>query len=127
MKTEPPPKALIRRTLHYYLIMVRRYKWGWLLNIVMPMAGIACGDIAFRYYLGKLFGQQLPHINNTPLGAIWHTFYILMILVIAQVFFWRINDYTYLRRQAKSLRDMEQFLLTGCSGTATGFSAIISR
>ncbi len=112
MKTEALPKAQIRRTLHYYFLLMRRYKGTLLLNILMPAAGIACGDVAFRFFLGRLFGQQLPHIHDAPMSAIWHTFYILMLLVVAEITFWRINDYSYLRRQSRTLRDMEQFVFS---------------
>lgn len=100
---------MVKRTLHYYFIISWRYKWIFMLNILMPLAGVAAGDIAFRYYLAVLF-EKLAHLDTVPLEAIWHIFYILLALMLLQVVFWRINDYTFLRRQAKTLRDMEQFI-----------------
>ncbi len=109
-KLAQAPKAQVRRTLHYYFKLMRRYKWIWLLNLIMPMAAIVCGEIGLRYFIGQLFGAQLPHLQTTPLSAIWHTFYIIIALVLGQIVFWRINDYTYIKRQAKTMRDIEQFL-----------------
>lgn len=101
--------ALVRRTLWHYFQVAKRYKWLLLINFFVPIAAVAVGDIAFRYFLAKLFGQ-LANYNEIPMEAIWHTFYLLMVLVGSQIVLWRINDYTLLWRQAKTLRDMEQYL-----------------
>lgn len=99
----------IRRTLHYYWQITKRYKFMIFINIITPIIGIAAGDIAFRYYLATLF-EQLANLQSTLTSDIWRTFFLLLILVIVQVIFWRINDYTFLKRQAKTLRDLERFV-----------------
>lgn len=100
---------LTKRTLHYYLQASSHYRLMVVVNIVSPIIGIAAGDIAFRYYLAVLF-EQLAKAGQISAEHIWQTFYIILGLVIIQVIFWRINDYTFLVRQAKTLRNMEQFL-----------------
>ena len=97
------------RTLKHYWRIIKRYKWMVAVNIIAPAIAVASGDIAFRYFLADLFAK-LANYTNAPMGAIWKTLFIIFALVIIQVIFWRINDYTYLLRQAKTLRDMEQDL-----------------
>lgn len=101
--------SLTRRTLHYYLISARKYKWLFLVNVLSPVFAIAIGEIAFRFYLAVLF-SQLARFNSIPLSEIWGTFYLLITLVLVSIVFWRIQDYVFLWRQSKTLRDMEQFL-----------------
>lgn len=102
-------QSLTRRTLHYYLVSARRYKWLFFVNVIAPVFAIAIGEIAFRFYLAVLF-SQLAMFNSVPIGAIWGTFYLLIALVLTSIVFWRIQDYVFLWRQSKTLRDMEQYV-----------------
>lgn len=103
------PQSITKRTLHYYVQMSKRYKGFLVLSTVMPVLGVITGTIIFRYFLAQLF-EKLANISSTPHSDIWNTFYLLIALVFIEVTFWRINDYTFLYRQAKTLRDMERFL-----------------
>lgn len=99
--------SLVRRVFRHYYAAARRHKWALLVNIIVPMLAVAFGSILFRYYLAVLFAQ-LGQLDQYSSAAIWGTFYVLLALIFAEVFFWRVNDYTFIRRQAKLLRDLEQ-------------------
>lgn len=105
----PKQQSITRRTVHYYVQMSKKYKGLLVLSITMPVLGVVTGTIVFRFFLAKLF-EQLANIGSTPYSQVWGTFYLLIALVFIEVTFWRINDYSFLYRQAKTLRDMERFL-----------------
>lgn len=89
----------------------KRYKGLLILSALLPVCGVVTGTIVFRFFLAKLF-EQLANASSTPTSMIWGTFYLLIALVFIEVTFWRINDYTFLKRQAMTLRDMERMLFT---------------
>lgn len=99
-----------RRIAYYYLRAASKYRLGFITNIIAPLLGVFFGEIAFKFYLARLF-DQLANLRTIPPQVIWHTFYLLIALVIAQITFWRINDYTYLWRQGRVLRDLEQTMM----------------
>src|SRR5689334_9739220 len=99
----------IRRTLHHYLTIALLYRRMLIVNLIAPLIAIGLGAVGFRYYVAVLFGQ-LAKFQAVSAHAIWRTFFLLMILVGIQVIFWRINDYTLLKRQAKTLRDLERYV-----------------
>ncbi len=104
------PTAINRRTLHYYTKAALHHKWIFVINIIAPIVGVLFGDIISRFYLAQLF-EQLANFQNIPKGEIWQTFYLLIAFMIIQMTSWRINDYTYLWRQGRDLRRMEQSML----------------
>ncbi len=107
---QPGSKPMARRTLHHYVALSLSHKWLLLINMVAPILAVAIGDIAFRYYLATLF-EQLGKYHTLPVSDIWRTFYLLLILCCIQVIIWRINDYTFLSRQAKTLHKMERYIM----------------
>lgn len=110
MSNQKKKPSITKRTLHYYVQATLEHKWLFAVNIITPLLGVLFGNIAFQFYLARLF-EQLATFQSVPSDQIWQTFYLLIVLVALQILFWRINDYTYLYRQGKSLRAMEQFLL----------------
>lgn len=81
------------------------------INLIAPVFAIGFGDVAFRYFLAVLF-TQLGNYNVIGINNVWNTFFLLMFLIAMQVMFWRIHDYTMLKRQAKTLRDLERFVFS---------------
>jgi ATP-binding cassette subfamily B protein len=101
--------SITRRTIYHFMRLSKRYKFMLFINTIAPIMGVVLGTIVSRYFLAVLFGQ-LAKATSIPAHMIWGTFYLLMALVIAEVLFWRLHDYTFLARQSKTLRDMEQYL-----------------
>lgn len=98
-----------QRTLHHFLKIALLHKGMLAVNLIAPFFAIIIGDIGFRFFVAVLFGQ-LAKFQEVPAHDIWRTFFLLMTLVGVQVVLWRINDYTLLKRQAKTLRDLERYV-----------------
>ncbi len=106
LKTSQPAPLAIRATLRHYLRASLKYRPSFYVILFSPLLAILFGNIGFSYYLARML-EQLANLDSVSTSAIWGTFKFLLLLLALEILFWRINDYTYLYRQAKILRDLE--------------------
>lgn len=98
------------RTLRYYLRIAFHYKYLFVFNIFAVSVAAILGYIVGNYLLGSLLAK-LPHFGNgVSAGELYKIVWFIVIAKLIEVAFWRINDYTSIYRNSKTLRDLEQFV-----------------
>ncbi|MES2971138.1 MAG: ABC transporter ATP-binding protein [Patescibacteria group bacterium] len=110
--TQNPPKrsAITIRTLRYYLRIAFHYKYLFTFNVIAVSIATVMGNIVVSYFLARLL-QQLAHFNSgIDAQQLYNTVWVIVGVKIIEVTFWRINDYSIIYRQSKTLRDLEQFI-----------------
>lgn len=98
------------RTLKYYLRIAFRYRKMFIFNIFAVSIGIVLGQIVATYFLAKLFAQLADFGSTVTSEHLYKTAGLIVVVKLGEVTFFRLNDYTTIRRSAKTLRDLEQFV-----------------
>ncbi len=105
-------KSTTRRTLHYYLQAALRYKWQFAVGFIAPGLAAIIGGSVFRYFLAVL-AEQLSLFGKTIVAEdLFRTMWIIIGTLLVEVMLWRINDFTFIYRQTKSLRELEQMVFS---------------
>ncbi len=103
-------KSVTFRTLGYYLDVAKQYKWAIIVNFIFPAVGVIFGVTVFRYFLAVLIERLSGFGGKFDSSDIFQIFWILIGVQIVEVACWRINDFTLTLRQAKTFRELEQFV-----------------
>ena len=101
-------KKTTLQTIRAYIAAAKKYRVLFWINVISPILGVLIGATAYRYYLAKLFELLAAFNVGEDSGPIINIMIITLTLAITEVVFWRINDYTVVRRHVKAARDLEQ-------------------
>lgn len=103
-------KTRTGRTLDYFLLITGRRKLAVLVTLIVTPLGIFFGETLVGYYVGQLFQDIAQFKPGDSTEGLYEAAWLIVGLYVVQIIFFRINDYTFIWRQALSLRDMEQYI-----------------
>jgi len=105
-------KTRTGRTLQYFFLVQKKRKLALVVNVTTPILGLFFGEILVGYYFGILVQKLVDFKSGGATGELYHLAWVIIILYLIQVVFYRINDYLSQWRIAVSLRDLEQYIFS---------------
>lgn len=114
-------KSRTARTLHYFFEIIKKRKLGLTVNIVTPLVALFLGEILVGYNVGKLVQKIVVFHAGDPTEPLYHLGWVIIILYVSHIIFYRINDYVAQRRIAAGLRDLEQSIFSRLPGYSYRF------
>lgn len=116
-------KTRTGRTIHYFLRVLAKHKLAYAVNLAFTPIAIFFGEILVGLYFGKLFQKLVEFKAGDAAGGLYHLGWLIIILYVIQVVFYRVNDYTAVWRQTNALRDLEQYIFSRLPLHSYGFFA----
>lgn len=111
------------RTIHYFLKVLAKHKLAYIVNLTCTPIAIFFGETLVGLYFGKLFQKLVEFKVGGSTGELYHLGWIIIALYIAQIVFYRVNDYTATWRINNALRDLEQYIFSRLPRHSYGFFA----
>lgn len=105
-------KTRTGRTLHYFLQVLKKRKLALSINIITPVLALFFGEILFGYTFGQLVQKLVEFETGDSTAELYRLGWIIIVLYIIHVIFFRINDYVSQWRIASALRDLEQYIFS---------------
>lgn len=103
-------KTRTGRTIGYFLLILGRRKLAVSVSVIATLLGVFFGETLVGYYIGQLFQDIAQFQPGDSTADLYNLAWIIVGLYVVQIICYRINDYTFIRRQALSLRDLEQYI-----------------
>ena len=105
-------KTRTGRTLHYFLQVLKKRKLALSVNIIAPVLALFFGEILLGYTFGQLVQKLVEFEIGDSTAELYRLAWIILVLYIMHIIFFRINDYVSQWRIASGLRDLEQYIFS---------------
>ncbi len=82
------------------------------INITTPVIGVFLGETLLGYNVGQLVERIVQFSPGDSTDELYHLARIIIFLFVAQILFFRINDYVAQWRVSISMRDLERYIFS---------------
>jgi ATP-binding cassette subfamily B protein len=114
-------KSRTGRTLHYFFLILKKRKLLAFINCTFTPIAIFFGETLVGYKFGILFQKLVEFKSGGATGELYHLGWVIILLYVIQIVFYRVNDYTAQWRKAVNLRDLEQYIFSRLPLYSYGF------